>query len=545
MRLTTTTDQWWTTSVGYCLDVERFADGDGDGHGDLAGLGAHLDHLSRLGVGFVWLQPFYPSPEGDDGYDISDYYAVDPAAGTLGDLVEVVRACRERGMRVLVDLVVNHTSAEHPWFRQARTSKDSPYRDWYVWRDEPDPADSGAQNVFPDAEDSIWSYDDVAGQHYRHRFYAGQPDLNTSNLDVRDEILRIMGFWLQLGVAGFRVDAVPFFVETAARTGDADDAGGADGEGSADAGQGGESTDHLEQSMQMLDVMRSFLARRSSEALMLGEVNLPYAQQEPFFGGMGDRMTINLDFTLNQAMYLGLARGTSAPVRRALEQRPSLPDGKSFGVFARNHDELTLDQLSDDERAEVLAAFGPREDQQLFGRGLRLRLPSILSGDQQRMEMVYALVFSVPGVPVLYYGEEVGQGEDLSVPGRVAVRTPLRWGRDVPTGVAAQEADPGSLLHAMRRLVARYRARPELGRGTLRLLDVGDDRVLAHACTWEGRTTLALANLAEEEVQVRLPGDVLAGDVVELFSGEPVDVPADGLALTLPASGYRWYGDAG
>ena len=545
MRLTTTADQWWTTSVGYCLDVERFADSSGDGHGDLVGLGQHLDHLSRLGIGFVWLQPFYPSPEGDDGYDITDYYAVDPQKGTLGDFVEVVRACRERGMRVLVDLVVNHTSADHPWFVDARSSRSSRYRDWYVWRDEPDPADEGAQNVFPDAEDSIWSYDETAGQFYRHRFYSSQPDLNTSNDEVRDEVLRIMGFWLQLGVAGFRVDAVPFFVETAGRTGDADDSGAPDGSDGDDGGQGGEQAEHLAESMQMLDVMRSFLARRSSEALMLGEVNLPYDQQDEFFGGMGDRMTINFDFTLNQSMYLALARGTSTPLRRTLESRPVLPDGKSFGVFARNHDELTLDQLSDDERAEVLAAFGPREDQQLFGRGLRLRLPTILDGDQDRLEMVYALVFSIPGVPVLYYGEEVGQSEDLSVPGRVAVRTPLRWGRDVPTGVTAQEADPGSVLHAVRRLVARYRERPELGAGTLRLLDVGDERVLAHACTWQGRTTVAVHNLCGEEVEVRLPGGVLGRDVVEVLSGDPVDVPADGLARTLPPYGYRWFGDVG
>ncbi|GAA2019573.1 alpha-amylase family glycosyl hydrolase [Pseudokineococcus marinus] len=545
MRLTTTADHWWTTSVGYCLDVERFADSSGDGHGDLVGLGRHLDHLSRLGVGFVWLQPFYPSPEGDDGYDITDYYAVDPQTGSLGDFVEVVRACRERGMRVLVDLVVNHTSADHPWFQDARSSKESRYRDWYVWRDEPDPADADAQNVFPDAEDSIWSYDEEAGQHYRHRFYSSQPDLNTSNEDVREEILRIMGFWLQLGVAGFRVDAVPFFVETASRTGDADDEGAPDGEGVDDAGQGGEHEDHMAESMRMLDVMRAFLARRSSEALMLGEVNLPYAQQQEFFGDLGDRMTINFDFTLNQSMYLALARGTSEPLRRTLASRPELPEGKSFGVFARNHDELTLDQLSEDERGEVLAAFGPREDQQLFGRGLRLRLPTMLDGDQERLEMVYALVFSVPGVPVLYYGEEVGQREDLSVPGRVAVRTPLDWGRDAPTGVAAQEADAGSLLHAVRRLVARYRDRPELGAGSLELLDVGDERVLAHACRWDGRTTVAVHNLSDAEVEVRLPGDVLGDDVVELFSGDPVDVPADGLAVTLPRYGYRWYGDAG
>ncbi|ROP44744.1 alpha-amylase family glycosyl hydrolase [Pseudokineococcus lusitanus] len=542
MRLTTTADQWWTTGIGYCLDVARFACSTGDGHGDLVGLGRRIDHLERLGVGFVWLQPFYPSPEGDDGYDISDYYAVAEDVGTLGDLVEVVRALRERGIRVLVDLVVNHTSDTHPWFRAARADKGSRYRDWYVWRDEPDPADADAQNVFPDAEDSVWSYDEEAGQHYRHRFYGHQPDLNTSNAEVRDEILKIMGFWLQLGVAGFRVDAVPFFVETAARDGDADDAGAPDGEDEADGGQGGEGGEHLGESMQMLDVMREFLARRSSEALMLGEVNLPYEQQQEFFGDLGDRMTINFDFPLNQALYLSLARGSSAPLRGTLESRPVLPEGKAYGVFARNHDELTLDQLSDDERAEVMAAFGPREDQQLFGRGLRLRLPTMLDGDLDRLEMVYSLVFSVPGTPVLYYGEEVAQREDLSAPGRVAVRTPLDWG-DGEAGVAAQDADPASMLHRMRRLTTLYKQRPELGRGALRLVDVGDERVLAHTCTWDGRTTLALANLGDEPVEVRVPGGLLAGRVTELFSAEPVAAPEEGIAVTLPRYGRAWYAE--
>ncbi|ROP34765.1 alpha-amylase family glycosyl hydrolase [Pseudokineococcus lusitanus] len=545
--LTTTADEWWTTGVGYCLDLERFADGDGDGHGDLLGLGRHLDHLERLGVTFVWLQPFYPSPEGDDGYDVSDYYAVDPAVGSLGHLVEVVRALRERGIRTLVDLVVNHTSVEHAWFRDARSSRDSPYRDWYVWRDEPDPADDDTDLFFPGEEDSVWSYDEAAGQYFRHRFYSHQPDLNTSNPEVRDEIRRIMGFWLELGVVGFRVDAVPYFVETATREGDADDEG--DGALAEPVHRGlRRDAGALSESFQMLDLMRAFISRRSSEAIMLGEVNLPYDEQLEFFGGSNARMTMNFDFVLNQQMHLALARQDAGPLLAALRGRPELAPSKSFGVFVRNHDELSLDQLAEDELAEVLAAFGPREEQQIFGRGLRLRLPTMVGHDRDRLEMVYALAFSLPGTPVLYYGEELAQDEDLDLPGRLAVRTHVRWGcTPEGDGVADQERDPGSVLHFFRTLVARYRDRPELGRGSVDLLDVGSPAVLAHRSTWAGRTTVTLHNLGEEPVTVRLPADVVPAGrrVLDLFGLDEQGGAEDGggLEVTLGRYGYRWFGD--
>jgi len=542
--LTTTADQWWTTGVGYCLDLERFADSAGDGHGDLVGMGDHLDHLTALGVTFVWLQPFYPSPEGDDGYDISDHYGVDPEVGTFGQFVEVVRACRERGIRVLVDLVVNHTSVEHPWFQDARSSRDARHRDWYVWRDEPDPADDDADIFFPDVEDSIWSYDEVAGQYFRHRFYSHQPDLNTSNPEVRDEICRIMGFWLQLGVAGFRVDAVPYFVDTATRTEDADDDG--DDHEEASGRRHPDDPTALAESMHMLDVMRDFLSRRSAEAVMLGEVNRPYDEQAEFFGGPGQRMTLNFDFVMNQRMFLAHARGLASPVVQALQERPELAAGKSFGLFVRNHDELSLDQLSPEELQEVLAEFGPDPDHQIFGRGLRTRLPTMVGHDRARLELVYALLFSLPGTPVLYYGEELAQDEDLSLEARMAVRTPVRWGPQPDgRGVADQERDPDSVLQWFRRLVHTYRSRPELGRGRLQVVDCGEPSVLVHALTWQGRTTLAVHHLGSEPVVLEVPLELLpeGAEVVELLTNDPVTVPDGGLVVELPGYGYRWYGD--
>ncbi len=258
MKITDTSDLWWKTAVVYCLDVETFLDSDGDGVGDLRGLAQRIDYLSQLGVTCLWLMPFYPSPDLDDGYDVSDFYGVDPRLGTHGDLVEVIRTARDRGIRVIVDLVVNHTSDRHPWFRAALRSVDSPYRDYYVWRDDAPP--KGQKNpVFPGQADGIWTKDEKSGQWYQHSFYEHQPDLNIANPVVRDEIAKVIGFWLQLGVSGFRVDAVPFLLEVP-KTADIPDP------------------------HELLRDMRRFLQRRSSEAILLGEVNLPYEEQRAYFG---------------------------------------------------------------------------------------------------------------------------------------------------------------------------------------------------------------------------------------------------------------------
>ena len=343
-----TSDLWWKNAVVYCLDPETFLDADGDGWGDLAGVTERIDYLAGIGVSCLWLMPFYPSPNRDDGYDIADYYGVDPRLGSLGDFVALVRTAKDRGLRVIIDLVVNHTSDRHPWFQSARRSRTSPFRDFYVWADEPPPLPK-ADVVFPDAEDSIWNFDRRAGQWYLHHFYKHQPDLNIGNPAVRAEIAKVAGFWLQLGVDGFRVDAVPFLIET----------------GGLPAPLGDGLDPH-----EILRDLRSFMSRRRGDAIMLGEVNLPAKPLREFFGkGNGDELQMLFDFPLMQAMYLGLARHDAKPLRRALQRRPQIPDEAQWAIFVRNHDELTLDQLSDKERQEVFAAFGPDEDMQLFGRG--------------------------------------------------------------------------------------------------------------------------------------------------------------------------------
>jgi maltose alpha-D-glucosyltransferase/alpha-amylase len=547
MRLTQTSDLWWKNAVVYCLDPETYADGDGDGVGDFHGLIQRVDHLQRLGVTCIWLMPFYPSPRRDDGYDITDFYGVDPRLGTLGEFVEFVRTARDRGIRVIADLVVNHTSADHPWFRQARSSRDNPFRDWYVWADEP-PANGPQGVTFPDKETGLWTFDEQAGQHYLHRFYRHQPDLNVANPAVRDEIARIMGFWMQLGLSGFRVDAVPFLLETA---------------GQDDAAELPDPHDYLAD-------LRRFLRRRNGESVLLGEVNLPYPDTMTFFGEPVEELTMCFDFIGMQKMYLALARGDAGPLAEALRDRPRAPKDAHWATFVRNHDELTLDKLSEAQRKEVFDAFGPQPQMQLYGRGLRRRLPPMLDGDRARIRLVYSLLFALPGTPVLFYGEEIGMGENLAAEGRMAVRTPMQWTAEPGAGFSSadpsrfprplaegdygpqrvnvhdQSLDPDSLLNWFRRLVDAYRACPELAWGTYQVLDPGPDAapVLAHRCDVDGVTIVAVHNVADRELTVPLALDGLTGAVLhEAFPdpGATERVADDGrLTVRLPPYGYRW-----
>jgi trehalose synthase len=545
MRITDTSDLWWKTAVVYCLDVETFMDWDGDGTGDFTGLAQRLDYLAELGVTCLWLMPFYPTPDRDDGYDITDFYGVDPRLGTHGDLVEVIRTAKDRGMRVIADLVVNHTSDRHPWFRSARASRTSPYRDFYVWRDEP--PEQKVDTVFPDQEDSVWTFDERAGQYYLHRFYRHQPDLNVANPAVRDEIAKVMGFWLELGLSGFRVDAVPFFLETL----------GIDG---------GEEA--LPEPHDYLRSLRELLGRRAGDAVLLGEVNLPHEQQLEFFGGeAGDELTMQFDFIGMQKLYLSMARQDAGPLAQALLDRPSVSPDCQWATFVRNHDELTLDKLSDDERQEVFDAFGPEPEMQVYGRGLTRRLPPMLDGDPRRVRMAYSLLFSLPGTPVLFYGEEIGMGENLAADGRMAVRTPMQWtagknggfstarplrlpGPVVEGGfspehvnVEAQRRDPDSLLAFVTLLVQRYRECPELGWGAFEVVDQPHASVLAHRCTWDEATLVALHNLGPEPltVPIELAGEDEGTVLADLLcDGEAVLDAKGRVEMALEGYGFRW-----
>lgn len=540
MRLTDTGDLWWKTAVVYCLDLETFMDWNDDGVGDFEGLAHRIDYLAELGVTCLWLMPFYPTPGRDDGYDIIDFYGVDPRLGHHGDLVEVLRTAKDRGMRVIADLVVNHTSDQHPWFKAARSSRTNPFRDFYVWRDEIPP--NAPTNVFPDQEDGVWQLDEKTGQYYLHNFYRHQPDLNLGNPKVRDEIAKVIGYWMELGFSGFRVDAVPFLKQ--------------DGDPGVDPHE-------------LLRSLRKYLTRRAGDSVLLGEVNLPFEEQYAYFGGeAADELTMQFDFVGMQKLYLSLARQDARPLAEALRERPVLAQESQWANFVRNHDELTLDKLSESERMEVFEAFAPDEGMRVFDRGIRRRLPTMLAGDPRHVRMVYSLLFSLPGTPVIFYGEEIGMGENLEQAGRLAVRTPMQWNSAANGGfsrararrlvapvtpdgfgpahinAASQRTDPGSLLAFFELLIRRYRASAEIGWGELTIIDQPVDCVLVHMVEGAEGCMVAVHNFSPDPQTIEFTLPFANGPSVEfvelLRDGGHVADDKGRVSMALDAFDHRW-----
>ncbi|HEX2383542.1 MAG TPA: alpha-amylase family protein [Acidimicrobiales bacterium] len=534
-------EHWFKQAIIYCLDVDTFQDSNGDGIGDLVGLTRRLDYLARLGVTCLWLNPVHPTPNRDDGYDVTDFYGVDPRLGTLGDFVELVHQAANRGQRVIIDLVVNHTSDEHPWFQSARSSPESPHRDWYVWSaSEPVGIDDGV--VFPGKQKTTWTYDDTAGAWYHHRFYDFQPDLNWSNPDVRAEVGKIVAFWLQLGVAGFRLDAAPFVIEDV----------------------------HPDQSefrreYSWLDELSAAASWHKGDAILLAEANVKEKELDEFFGD-GRRVSMLFNFLLNQRLFLSLARGSAAPLREALAAMMALPDQCTWATFLRNHDEVDLSGLSESERQECFDAFGPKPEMQLYGRGIRRRLAPMLGDDRRQIELAYALQVSLPGTPVLRYGEEIGMGDDLDQPERYSIRTPMQWSwadnagfstckpkqlvRPIATGdiggyettnVDAERADENSLLAWFERMLRTLRECPEFGAASWEVLDGGDPRVLAMLYSQPTGQLLAISNLGPRKCEIdlasELPDDIT---LVEMFSDRHYDQDTGLDALSLAGHGYRW-----
>jgi trehalose synthase len=541
MRLDYTSDLWWKNGVIYCLDVEIYRDSDGDGVGDFRGLIDEIDYLAELGVTCVWLMPFYPSPNRDDGYDISDYYGVDERLGSLGDFVEFVRTANDRGIRVILDLVVNHTSDKHPWFIEARSSPGSSRRNWYVWRDKPAPTPAGI--AFPDKEKSNWQYDRKAGEYYLHRFYRFMPDLNISEPAVRDEICKIAAFWLALGAGGFRIDAVPFLCELdgISHRVDGDPKG-------------------------WLRSLRAFAGRRRGDAMLLGEVNADRKELASYFGDEdGDALHMEFGFLMNQATWLSLARESGEPLEQVISTLPQVPHDNAWATFLRNHDELSLDKLTVTQREEVFARFAPREEMRMYGHGIRRRVASMLGGDGPRLRMAWSLMFSLPGTPVLFMGDEIGMAEQLEIPDRYAVRVPMQWSAgpsggfsDAPpeklvrpqadgafapakVNVTDQRRDPDSLLRFVQNLIRRRREAPELGWGTSTLIETEDPAAFAHRCDWEGSTVVAVHNLGRGRARIKLPLGADATAVHDLLADSDEPVPRGGmLEFELEAYGGRW-----
>jgi maltose alpha-D-glucosyltransferase/alpha-amylase len=535
-------DLWYKNAIIYCLSVSTYMDANGDGIGDFRGLMNRLDYLQGLGVTAIWLMPFQPSPFRDDGYDVADYYGVDPRYGTLGDFVELTHGCKQRGIRVLIDLVVNHTSDKHPWFQEARSDPKSQYRDWYVWsKKKPKHADDGV--VFPGVQKSTWNYDKIAHAWYFHRFYDFQPDLNTSNPKVQAEILKIMGFWIQLGVSGFRMDAVPFVL---AKKG-------------ADVSRPTEQYD-------MLRTFREFLSWRQGDAIVLAEANVLPKTDLEYFGASGERMQMMFNFAVNQHLFYALATGDSRPLKKALKVTKISETTAQWGQFLRNHDELDLGRLTNKQRQAVFAVFGPDEEMQLYGRGIRRRLAPMLQGDRRRLELAYSMIMALPGAPVLRYGDEIGMGDNLRLPERNCARTPMQWSTEPQGGftksekpilpvisdgaygfehvnVAQQRRDPNSLMNWMERMIRLRKEAPEIGWGEFSILSTRTPEVLAIRYDWRNNSVVVVHNLSAIPREVWLDAGVPdSGCLVNLLSGGNSSSDASGKhCLLLEPYGYRWF----
>ena len=534
-------DLWYKNAVIYCLNVETFLDSNGDGVGDFVGLTDRLPYLAGLGVTCLWLLPFFPSPNLDDGYDVSDYYGVHPRTGTFGDFVEFMNHARQLGLRVIVDLVVNHTSDRHPWYKAARKDPASPYREYYVWSKKR-PRNWNQGMVFPGVQKETWTRDPLAKAFYFHRFYDFQPDLNTHNPAVKEELMRIMGFWLQLGVSGFRMDAVPFLIER--------------------KGAGVKPTRDYE----LLHEMRDFLQWRCRDAIMLAEANVPPGQSMQYFGEQGDRLQMMLNFWVNQRMFYTLATGDTAPLKEALVATYERPYAAQWGVFLRTHDELDLGRLTELQRARVFEAFAPEKRMQLYNRGIRRRLAPMLNNDRRRIELANSLMFTLPGTPVIRYGDEIGMGDDLRLPERYAARTPMQWsshrhggftsGRRVlrrlvndpiygyrHVNVADQRRDPNSLLNWTERIIRTRKECAEISWGDWKILPRLPDPVLGMRYDWNDRSTIVLHNFADRPCAVRLHVDgPQRCRLVNLLSQDTSEADDSGRHLVqLEPYGYRWF----
>ncbi len=512
---------WYKDAIIYQLHVKSFFDADNDGIGDFRGLLEKLDYIAALGATAIWLLPFYPSPRRDDGYDIALYEGVSPDYGTMEEARRFIAEAHRRGMRVITELVINHTSDQHPWFQAARRApKGSPERDIYVWADD-DTGYAGTPIVFCDVEPSNWSFDKVAGQYYWHRFYAHQPDLNFDNPEVLERVLKVMRFWLDLGVDGMRLDAVPYLVER---------------EGTDNA--------NLPETHEILRRIRAALDESYAGRMLLAEANLWPEDTSQYFGARADECHMAFHFPLMPRMYMAIAKEDRFPITDILRQTPAIPETCQWAIFLRNHDELTLETVTDAERDYLWDTYAA-DRRARINLGIRRRLAPLLEHDRRRIELMNALLLTLPGTPVIYYGDEIGMGDNIHLGDRDGVRTPMQWTADRNGGfsrtdperlvlpaiqdrlygygavnVEAQERDAHSLLNWTRRMLAMRRRHAAFGRGTFRALRPANRRILAYLREHAGESILCVANLAHtlEAVELdlsgferRVPVDVTSG----------------------------------
>jgi len=533
---------WFKHAVFYEIHVRGFFDGNGDGMGDLRGLAEKLDYLEWLGIDCIWLLPMYPSPLRDGGYDIANFYDIHPDYGSVEDFRALVEAAHQRQIRVIADLVMNHTSSDHPWFQEARSSPDSPKRDWYVWSDTDDRYPD-ARVIFVDTEPSNWTWDPVAGQYYWHRFFSHQPDLNYENPEVRDEMLRVLRFWLDLGIDGFRLDAVPYLYE-----------------------REGTNCENLAETHAYLRRIRAEVDEAYPDRVLLAEAN-QWPEDVVEYFGRGDECHMAFQFPIMPRMFMALRREDATPMYEILERTPPVPATCQWGLFLRNHDELTLEMVTDDERDYMYAEYA-RDPRMKLNLGIRRRLAPLLDNGRDEVELMHAILFSLPGSPVLYYGDEIGMGDNVFLGDRDGVRTPMHWTGDRNGGfssadfaqlylpplmdpvygysavnVEAQLRTPTSVLRWLHRFVELRKQHPVFGLGTYEPLEPSNPRIFAHVRRWEEEIVLCVHNLARSAQAAELDLAQFAGLVPEEMIGQTRFPPVGDLPylLTFGPRGFYWF----
>ncbi|HEY9089273.1 MAG TPA: maltose alpha-D-glucosyltransferase [Anaerolineaceae bacterium] len=527
---------WYKSAIFYEVYVRAYRDSNGDGHGDLAGVTSRLDYLQWLGVDCIWLMPIYPSPLRDDGYDIADFTGVLKEYGTLEDFRALVQAAHARGIRVIADLVLNHTSDQHAWFQAARADRNSPFREYYVWSDS-DEKYKDARIIFLDTEPSNWTWDETAGQYFWHRFYATQPDLNYDSPAVRQAMIDVLKFWMDSGIDGFRADAIPYLIE-----------------------REGTNCENLPETHVYIQEVRAYLNEHYPGAILLGEANQWPEDVRPYFADGDNELHMNFHFPLMPRIFMALKSGDYSPVRWVLEKTPPIPEQCQWCTFLRNHDELTLEMVTPEERQWMWEQYAP-EPRMRLNLGIRRRLAPLLDNDPRKIRLAYSILFSMPGTPIIYYGDEIGMGDNIHLFDRNGVRTPMQWS-DAPNAgfstaaaeklyspvisaapygpetvnVEAQQANPGSLLNYLRGLIALRKKLPVLANGDLTWLDLGKKEVMAFQRSAPAEPVTCFAhNLSADAQRVTLPAG-LPAQMVDRLSGTAYQ----GGAIDLPAYASVW-----
>ncbi len=532
---------WYQNAVFYEVHVRAFADSNGDGIGDLQGLISKLGYIKDLGVDCIWILPIYPSPLRDDGYDIADYYGIHPDYGTVKDFQHLIQKAHQLDLKIIADLVLNHTSDQHPWFQAARSDPSSKYHDYYVWS-ESDEKYQDARIIFLDTEPSNWTFDEKAGKYYWHRFYASQPDLNYDNPAVIKEMKNVMRFWLDSGIDGFRADAVPYLIE-----------------------REGTNCENLPETHAILKSFRAFIDENYSDKILLAEANQWPEDVRPYFGD-GDEFHMGFHFPVMPRIYMALRKGDASPIHWIMSQTPAIPDNTQWCIFLRNHDELTLEMVTEEERQWMWEQYAP-DPRMRLNLGIRRRLAPLLDNNPRKILLANALLFSLPGAPIIYYGDEIGMGDNIDLPDRNGVRTPMQWDDTKNAGfstadpeklyaplikdetygfkkvnVAKQENDPESLLTKMKHLIAVRKQHPIFSVGDYQFMAEDHKQCLTIHRKYEGQNLICILNLTDQvqRMQLTLP-KCEHGQTRDLITGKEYGRLTDqGLDIDMPPHGYSW-----